>query len=139
MIGTLLRSGEISGDVLAEIEGSLGEFASYHLKALQEEVVRTIISPIRLRSVFLGADVTAADAAQHAARGNINGTLHRVCQRSQPDVGYSGFAGGWRWMEVSSMEFVFGGPSVTGESRHYDLYSPIAPSVDEEASNPTIN
>ena len=126
MISTLLRNGEIQGDALAELEGSLG--------------IRIMANGRSLRTLGGGeggpenvfAENIAArlgGAAGENRQSNLRapndavvvGTLPHVHQRSQPGAGY-----GSRFNEtISSMEYVFGGPSVTAGSRNYDLVSPM--------------
>lgn len=65
--------------------------------------------------------------------GEIVVTLPHVHQRSQPDLGYSALNGGDRWIEISSMEYIYRGPSVTAGSRNYDLVSPVQDETENDA------
>lgn len=136
MIGTLLRTGEIRGDALAEIEGSLGI-------RIHTNMPTGIGSPNRgdlsLENMF-GSRQGATGGNMSGVRSNreIMGTLPHIHQRSQPDVGYSALSGGRRWNEISSMEFVYGGPSVSAGSRNYDLVSPMI-TTDDDQEIPTIS
>lgn len=122
MIGSLLRNGEINGDALAEIEGSLG------IRIMNAQSGR----PFRDGDGFaesmgarMGGAVAAGDNRQPRRENSAAlGTLPHVQQRSQPGSGYSS-SGGGRWIENSCMEYVFGGPAISGSSRNYDLISPI--------------
>jgi len=129
MIGTLLRTGEIHGDALAEIEGTLG--------------IRIVPPNGRIPGAGLGNRTNnvfgdmmmgrhgSADAnSPNGGSTEVFGTLPQVVQRNQPDFGYS-TGGGGRWNEISSMEYVYGGPCITAGNRNYDLVSPIVEPDDE--------
>ena len=137
MIGTLLRNGDISGSALAEIEGTLG------IRIVQGgRIMRgTMGSDDNEGGDSLGARALRMDGGRQADRGRrdlVTGTLPHVNQRNQPDVGYSSFTRSGQWAEISSMEYVFGGPCVTGGSRNYDVTAPIPESSDSEAQ-PTLH
>lgn len=145
MIGTLLRTGEIHGDALAEIEGSLGIRIMSNGRALRslsggpagaESVFAESIAA-RLGAVGSGG-VENGHSNMNRTRSEVVGTLPHVHQRSQPGAGYSALSGGGRWIETSSMEYVYGGPSVTAGSRNYDLISPIENPSDID-SHPNIS
>ena len=118
MIGTLLRSGEINQDSIAEIEGQLG--------------IRIMGPSRRIRGAgggdplgdSLGTRVLGGRSPP-GRNGDVVGTLPHVHQRSQPDAGYSSFGGSssGRLADLSSIEIVFGGPSVTAGSRNYNIHS----------------
>ena len=123
MIGSLLRSGEISSDALAEIEGTLGVRISHQLLSRRGD------APNGLRE-----NVSSESPLQvgiSGGRREIIGTVPHVHQRSQPEMGYAYVTNGSRPFEVSSLEYVFGGPSVTSSSRNYDTVTPI--DLDESA------
>eukprot|EP00980_Cylindrotheca_fusiformis_P007262 scaffold1525_cov142-Cylindrotheca_fusiformis.AAC.62 len=139
MIGTLLRTGGLQGDALAEIEGSLG------IRIMSGGRMQR--NPVRMS----GRGSLAAEEAFGSRLGGVRsnrsgdsrnletvGTLPHVHQRSQPDVGYSALGGGGRWNEISSMEYVYGGPSITAGSRNYDLVSPMT-AGDEENEVPSMS
>jgi E3 ubiquitin-protein ligase HUWE1 len=111
MIGTLLRDADISSEALAEIEGSLG--------------IRIMTGSRSLRTAIAnGARIRVVDENRSISlerRSDLTGTLPHVHQRSRPEVGYSAFGRGGHWGEASSMEYIYGGPSVTSGSRNYDL------------------
>ena len=136
MIGTLLRTGEIQGDALAELEGSLG------IRIMQNgRGTASFEGGIRSEGgigELLGVRQGGADGTDQARRGDVVGTLPQIQQRSQPEVGHSALGGGGRWTEISSMEYVFGGPSVTSGSRNYDLISPL-PAQDQNDSHPAVS
>jgi hypothetical protein len=138
MIGTLLRTGEISGEALAEIEGTLGIRIMGNNRTLRASL--GVDNPNPAGSLAdISARVGAAGNQQvPARRGEVVGTLPHIHQRSQPEVGYSAFGNGGRWVEVSSMEYVYGGPSVTAGSRNYDLVSPVQPEADP-AGHPNLS
>lgn len=129
MIGTLLRTGEISGEALAEIEGTLGIRIMGNNRSLRASLggEGNAAGGLGDLSVRAGA---AGNQQLQGRRGEVVGTLPHIHQRSQPEVGYSAFGSGGRWVEVSSMEYVYGGPSVTAGSRNYDLISPVQPEAD---------
>jgi E3 ubiquitin-protein ligase HUWE1 len=135
MIGTLLRTGEIHGDALAEIEGSLGIRIMPNNRGLP--TLDGIREPGETLASRLGGAASNGPADQ-ARRADVVGTLPHIHQRSQPDVGYSALGGGGRWNEISSMEYIYGGPSVTAGSRNYDVISPVA-NPDDDDSHPTIS
>ncbi|GAX13555.1 E3 ubiquitin-protein ligase HUWE1 [Fistulifera solaris] len=128
MIGTLLRDTDISAEALAEIEGSLG--------------IRIMTGSRSLRTAIAnGARIRVVDEAQSSSlerRNDLTGTLPHVHQRSRPEVGYSAFGRGGHWGEASSMEYIYGGPSVTSGSRNYDLVQSQEPH-DEANANVLIN
>jgi E3 ubiquitin-protein ligase HUWE1 len=128
MIGTLLRDTDISAEALAEIEGSLG--------------IRIMTGNRSLRTAIAnGARIRVVDEAQSISlerRNDLTGTLPHVHQRSRPEVGYSAFGRGGHWGEASSMEYIYGGPSVTSGSRNYDLVPSQEP-YDEANANALIN
>jgi len=138
MIGTLLRTGEIHGDALAEIEGSLGIRIMSGGRGLA-----SIDGPNRGESPFgdsYGARQGGAETGRPGGRGrrDVVGTFPQIHQRTQPDVGYSALGGGGRWNEISSMEYVYGGPSITAGNRNYDIVSPVV-ALDEENMAPTVS
>ena len=139
MIGTLLRTGEIHGDALAEIEGSLGIriMAGGTTQRMSMDSANRGDGPL---AEAFGSRRGGAGGGPPGdrSRRDVVGTLPHIHQRSQPDVGYSALGGGGRWNEISSMEYVYGGPSITAGSRNYDLISPIATPEDEDAV-PTIS
>lgn len=134
MIGTLLRTGEIHGDALAEIEGSLGI-----------RIVNQSGNVIESRPIPGGPAAAAFGNQSGISRGVSNGgrnlrgavgTLPQINQRNQPDLGYSNLGDGRRWT-VSSMEYVYGGPTMNAGSSNYDLI-PRAIEINEETV-PTIS
>jgi len=128
MIGSLLRTGEIQENALAEIEGTLGirisgtRNASDWSQLDRERRWNSVGRP--------GAPQRAGNnrnnnngSGTNNAEGHVLGSIPHVNQRSPPDVGYAGPGGGGRWNEISSMELVFGGPALTGGSRNFDVVS----------------
>jgi hypothetical protein len=88
-------------------------------KAITIPFLTPVRPPRLIRKLSLGvenpagllADLSArAGAASNqqvpARRGEVVGTLRHFRQRRQPDVGYSAFRSGGRWVEVSSVEYV---------------------------------
>lgn len=126
MIGSLLRNGEISSETLAEIEGSLGIRIMGNNRSIQATLGVEGTGGVGLGD-SLAVRVLGADGGQQeqGRRSEVIGTLPHIHQRGPPDVGYSAFGNGGRWAEVSAMEFVFGGPSLTAGSRNYDLITPL--------------
>jgi hypothetical protein len=116
MIGSLLRSGEIEGSALAEIEGTLGIRIMPHHRGLLFEGPGD--GENALRSV--GREPRSLTSVR-SSTGEAIGSLPRVHQRSPPDSGFSAIGGGLRWNEIDSMEYVYGGPSVAAGDRNYDL------------------
>jgi hypothetical protein len=118
MIGSLLRTGEIEGSALAEIEGTLGiRIMPHHRGQLfegpgdGENALGTV-----------ARDARSLVSARNST-GEAIGALPHVHQRSPPDSGFSAIGGGLRWNEIDSMEYVYGGPSVAAGNRNYDVTS----------------
>lgn len=131
MIGTLLRTGELQGDALAEIEGTLGiRISNNRNNPDWMERGRNMFGSTDDRRQIQGVGRNAPD-------GSIVGTIPQVNQRRPPDVGHSGSGGGGRWNDISSIEFVFGGPTLTGGSRNFDVTSDVEPRDDNETYAPT--
>lgn len=135
MIGSLLRNGDISGDALAEIEGTLGIRITQGGRALRGTLGSgrnegTPADTLVPRTMGRGTD--GARSAVRGARGEVVGTLPYVHQRNQPDVGYSSFGRSGQWVEISSIEYVYGGPSVTGGSSNYDVVTPFQRDFDPD-------
>eukprot|EP00934_Nitzschia_sp_Nitz4_P006861 Nitzschia sp. Nitz4//scaffold116_size91068//11601//24470//NITZ4_004949-RA/size91068-processed-gene-0.22-mRNA-1//1//CDS//3329533551//6851//frame0 len=125
MIGTLLRNGDIqSGDDLEQMEPNLT------VQVLQYGLGGGA-SVLRVNAPRDGNDDT--NAIRNGSRRDILGSLPQIQQRSQPDVGFSALGGSGRWSDISSMEFIYGGPSVTAGSRNYDLVS--RPETDNDSGN----
>jgi E3 ubiquitin-protein ligase HUWE1 len=136
MIGNLLRTGEISTTALAEIEGTLG------IRIMSNNRSLRAVSGIDDAAGGLGDLAVRAGTGNQPARGRrgeVVGTLPHIHQRSQPEVGYSAFGSSGRWVEVSSMEYVYGGPSVTAGSRNYDLISPMETLESSPATHPSLS
>jgi E3 ubiquitin-protein ligase HUWE1 len=121
MINSLFRNEDISSEALAELEGTLG------IRIMRGRSTRAGINDRRLVDALgsrirgnLAEDVTSTD---RSSRNDVVGSVPRVNQRSQPVVGHSGFGRNVPWLEMSAMEYVFGGPSMTGGSRHYEVAS----------------
>ena len=130
MIGSLLRNnGEISSDAIAELEGTLGVRIS-HDRLSRGEPQDGLRDTGAVDSPFQGTT--------NVGRREAIGTVPHVHQRTQPEIGYSFASNSSRLFEVSSIEFVFGGPSVTSGSRNYDIVTPVQD--DEVAENaPTLS
>lgn len=123
MIGSLLRDTEISNEGLADIEGSLG--------------IRILTGVRSLGAEHVAIRVVAGDNRQDQdRRTEVMGTLPHIHQRSRPDVGYSAFGRGGQWGDANSMEYVYGGPSVTSGNRNYNILS-AAPN-DSEPDPPSL-
>ena len=138
MIGTLLRTGEIHGDALAEIEGSLGiRIMSSSGRGLSSLDASTS-GDGPTGDAFYSRRGAVDNTSNRRGRREVVGTLPHIQQRNQPDVGYSVLGGGGRFNEISSMEYLYGGPSITAGSRNYDLISPVV-SPDEDDEVPTIS
>jgi E3 ubiquitin-protein ligase HUWE1 len=130
MIGTLLRTGEIRGEALAEIEGTLG----IQIVPARENSGAT--SGRRPMSGSPFGNLLSRQGRAESNRSNIGsrelvGALPQINQRSQPDLGYSTMGRGSRWNEINPMEYVYGGPCITAGSRHYDLISPVESDTDD--------
>mmetsp|Transcript_3628 Transcript_3628/g.8298 ORF Transcript_3628/g.8298 Transcript_3628/m.8298 type:complete len:4344 (+) Transcript_3628:221-13252(+) len=137
MIGTLLRTGEISGDALAEIEGSLGIRIMPGVRGSQLRVSGA--GSMGNDGMFMsGAGGGRNSRGGETRSDGIVGTVPYVHQRNQPDVGYTAFGFGGRWNETSAMEYVYGGPSMTACSRNYDLLSPFVEHQDNDGL-PTLS
>ena len=117
MINSLFRHEDISNDALAEIEGTLGIRIMRGGNSRSGRSGGANIEPLAARIVHRHEGIATNG---NNGRGTTE-TIPRVNQRSQPAVGYSGF--GRSAIEVSSMEYVFGGPTVTGRNQNYDVTS----------------
>eukprot|EP00977_Amphora_coffeiformis_P002753 scaffold521_cov167-Amphora_coffeaeformis.AAC.44 len=129
MIGSLIRSGEISSDAIAEIEGTLGVRIS-HERLRRGEPQDGLRDTAAVDSPFQGS--------ANGGRQEAIGTVPHVHQRTQPEIGYSFVSNSNRLFEVSSLEYVFGGPSVTAGNRNYDIVTPIQDDEAEE-NMPTLS
>ena len=123
MIGTLLRNGEINQESIAELEGQLG------LRIMAPGGRRIRVGTVGgnggdpLGETSIATRIlTGRSTTQQGRNNDVVGTLPHVHQRSQPDAGYSAFGGSasGRLADLSSIEIVFGGPSVTAGSRNYN-------------------
>ena len=129
MISTLLRTGNIESEALAEIEGSLGiRITNRGTEMFRHD--RGMWAPPGAAGRQNEIDATMADRGR---RSEALGTLPHVNQRSPPDIGYSTLGGtGNRWSEISSLEYIYGGPSVASGSSNYDVVSSTAGDEVEE-------
>lgn len=132
MIGSLLRTGEISSDAIAEIEGTLGVRITHNMGAGRPHVGGR--DGLRDNSITENPFQNGSSGRRREAIG----TVPHVHQRSQPEVGYSFVSNSSRLVEVSSLEFVFGGPCVTSGNRNYDTVSPLE-DIDEDEIPPTLS
>ena len=132
MIGTLLRTGDIDGNALSEIEGTLGIRIMPQNRDLSEsdEDIRD-----RLFAGVSRREPRASDPTRPVASDSIVSLPH-VHQRSPPEAGYTAMGNGGRWNEISAMEYVYGGPSVAAGSQNYDL-TRIRPLDTDADSYPT--
>ena len=131
MLGSLLRSGEIQGDTLAEIEGTLGI-----------RIMQSRRRPSEFGNYDRGGSWTVGGGGsgrqdQSSGEGETLAAMPTVQQRSPPDVGYSVPGAGGRWSDIGAMEFVFGGPSMAIGNRNYDVVSRREP--DDEDAYPTLS
>ena len=118
MIGTLLRTGEIRTEALAELEGQLGiQIVPAGGRGSASSSVRRPFGSVMSRQA-------RAESNRSGSR-EIVGIVPQINQRSQPDLGYSTMGRGSRWNEINPMEYVYGGPCITAGHRHYDLLSPV--------------
>jgi E3 ubiquitin-protein ligase HUWE1 len=129
MIGQLLRSGEIPTEALAEIEGTLG------IRIVQPGGRQTDPAGGQRGSNYL---LDGSSNGNRQGPNDVLGLQPVVAQRNQPEFGYSSMGGGGRWNEISSMEYVFGGPCITAGNRNFDLHSPVVQSDDEEDLSSTV-
>lgn len=120
MLGTLLGGGEFNGDALAELEGTLG----IRIGSAEGRSIANMGVGVALGGNWMQERRTGGSAQlSRTAHEDVMGTLPHVQQRNPPDASFSSIAG--RWSEVSPMEYVYGGPSLTSGSRNFDLVSPI--------------
>jgi len=125
MIGTLLRTGEIRSEALAEIEGTLGiQIVPASGRGSGSSSGRRPTNGGPFGSV-LSRQGRAETNRSNTGTRELVGAVPQINQRSQPDLGYSTMGRGSRWNEINPMEYVFGGPCITAGSRHYDLLSPV--------------
>lgn len=129
MIGTLIRNGDFSGEALAEIEGTLG-IRVMRTSRRPGDMEGGLGDTVALR--VLGMDGRRQHDRERDRTSEVTGTLPHIHQRSQPDVGYSAFGRG-QWVEISSMEYVYGGPSVTGGNRNYNVATPFRDEGDADS------
>lgn len=143
MIGTLLRNEELSGDALAEIEGTLGIRIMQAGRALHgtwstlrpsngdggfAEALGSRVDSLGTR--ILGTSVTRN--AERVGQPESMGTYPHVHQRSPPDFSYSSFDRNGQRLALSSMELFYGGLSFTGGRRNYDVATPIYGNCDQD-------
>eukprot|EP00536_Pseudo-nitzschia_multiseries_P010994 jgi/Psemu1/326262/estExt_fgenesh1_pg.C_3550003 len=125
MIGTLLRTGEIRSETLAEIEGTLG----IQIMSSGERNSGAVAGRRPMNNGAFGSFVSRQSRTESNGSNNdsreLVGSIPQIMQRSQPDLGYSAMGRGSRWNEINPMEYVFGGPCITAGSRNYDLISPV--------------
>jgi E3 ubiquitin-protein ligase HUWE1 len=129
MINSLFRNEDISSDALAEIEGTLGIRIMRGRNSRAVEIDRTHVEPIAT-SVLQRHEDLPISGTDRSGRNDVIGTIPRVRQRNQPVIGYSGF--GRSVIMVGSMEYVYGGPTVTGRSQNYDVVTKKHEKPDEE-------
>ena len=129
MIGTLLRNGELNGNALAQLQG--GPVGIRVVAGGRQGVVATRMDDPR----GLAGALSGLAAARGNAAGSI-GPLPHIHQRAQPDMGYSSFNVNGRWVEMSPMEYIYGGPAMTSGSRNYDIVSPVEVPVLEDETPP---
>ena len=127
MISTLLRSGagEINQESLAEIEGQLG----IRIMGAGSRRLRQAGGPGGGFETSTGDNlqVFGLNRGQNQSAenrlGNVIGTLPHVHQRNQPEAGFSGFGtSSARTTDLTSIELVFGGPSVSAGSRNFNVH-----------------
>jgi E3 ubiquitin-protein ligase HUWE1 len=115
LLSSMLQGGHISDEAIQQLEGSLGFRIMGSLsRAGQGEngfAARVLGNP------------HGSSSTDQVRRNEAIGTVPHIHQRAQPEVGYSLLSGSSRMAETSAMEFVFGGPSVTGCTRYYDIIS----------------
>jgi hypothetical protein len=119
MIGSLLRNGDLDGNALSEIEGTLGIRIVQNRGGLSETNGTAEDNPL-FRGLGLRTPRTTAARSAPSAPGGVS-LLPYLSQRSPPETGYTAMGGGGRWNEISSMEYIYGGPSIAAGSRNYDL------------------
>lgn len=132
MIGTLIRNGDLSGETLAELEGTLG-IRVMRTTRRAPDMEGGLGDAVALR--VLGMEGRRQHDRDRERAGEVTGTLPHIHQRNQPDVGYSAFGRG-QWAEISSMEYVYGGPSVTGGNRNYNIATPFSDESDLDSEFP---
>lgn len=119
MIGTLLRTGSIEHDVLAEIEGNLGMRVSNRGSDMFREGRGLWNTP-----GIGGLEDGDISPSERGRRIGALVNLPHINQRPPPDIGYSALGtSGSRWGEISSVEYVYGGPSVASGSGNYDIFA----------------
>jgi hypothetical protein len=131
MLGTLLVGGDLNGDALAALEGTLGIRIGSEGRSIANVGMGGAIGgnlPPWMQERRNGGS-TSQSRTPHE---EVVGTLPHVQQRNPPDASFSSIGG--RWSEVSPMEYVYGGPSLTSGSRNFDLVSPLQ--VPEQDSFP---
>jgi hypothetical protein len=132
MLGSLLRTGEIQGDTIAEIEGTLGIRISGRRGVSQwADRGRMLSSPTD------GRDPRRQETGEEGNEGEVIGAVPHVNQRRTPDIGYAGPAAGGRWSDISSIELAFGGPALTGGSSNFDVVSEPTPRENEAYTVPS--
>lgn len=120
MISTLMRSGDISQETLAEIEGTLGIrivdggrlVGGAHGNGSHDSTQ----SSFRLR-VLGGNNNAESEEATHTTVANPF-TMPFIRQRSQPDFFHAAFSRTGQSGDVSPMECVFGGSTLHGNTNY---------------------
>ncbi|GKY98288.1 hypothetical protein MPSEU_000786400 [Mayamaea pseudoterrestris] len=132
MIGSLLQNGEISNEAMDEIGETLGIQLASQGRAFQAMLGQTMLggdlrlvsatNPHGQRAIRVLGDNRAIGSST-GVRGEMISSLPYVSQRTQPDMNTSAFSGGQRGNEVTAIEFIFGGPTITAGSRYFNLVS----------------
>jgi E3 ubiquitin-protein ligase HUWE1 len=136
MLGTLLRTGELHGDALAEIEGTLGiRIVSHNGRVPGPASGHRPNNGLNGIVSRQGAEGNTSVAGQR----DVLGSIPHIRQRNQPDLGYSVLGAGNRWNEINSMEYVYGGPCITAGNRNYDLVSPVVHPDDDAEPNVNVH
>ena len=110
LIGSLLREGGVTNETLAQLEETLGMQISANGRRNLTLLTSTNSQGQRM--------IRALGESDRVEQG-----MPRIQQRNQPNFDFSSFGRVSRGNEVSSMEYVFGGPTLTSGSRNYDLMS----------------
>ena len=140
MISSLMRNGDISRETLAEIEGTLGiriVNGGRLLGATAAAEANQEVAQNAFRLRVLGGDHGVATDTNVLPANNNNTAMPSIQQRNQPDVFHAAFSRSGQSGEVSPMECVFGGPSLTGGSTNYSIVDGRDRATDEEAPFPS--
>lgn len=115
VVGTLYRNGEVSDEAIHELESSLGIRLPERSQTRDSIVFESLGHN---RNSLDGSSRIHQPNESSSGEGNI-AILPYVNQRSQPEIGFRPFGGAL--IEACTVEYVYGGPTVSSGIRNYDI------------------